>query len=325
MPRLNDQTLENEWYAVLKAEEVKGRPVSLNILGERVVVFRSSTGIHAFKDVCIHRGAALSLGKLAGDELVCPYHGWRYNAAGECVCIPAQRDEEKIPLRAKAIVFACTERYGLLWVCIGKPPQDVPAFLQFDDPSFRTLVYGSYSIRASAPRVIENFLDFSHLMFVHEGILGDSSHAEIPEYKVRRFGNMLITDDIVLYSQSNYDGGLVPYTMHKQTLSVLTAFMVKRNLSNGGVDVLLMNAVPISENHTLSFTLHARNYDLDRDDDKYITLNNEIMHQDVQILESQTPEELPLDLQAELNHKSDQMSIAYRRLLSELNVSIGTA
>jgi phenylpropionate dioxygenase-like ring-hydroxylating dioxygenase large terminal subunit len=324
MARLMDPVLENEWYAVLGSEAVESQPVPVRILGEKVVVFRTRNGIHAFKDLCIHRGSALSLGKVEDDQLVCPYHGWKYNESGNCVCIPAQRADEKIPQRAKAVVFSCVERYGLVWVCIGEEPAPIPSFPQFDDPTFRTLTYGPYLIQATAPRIIENFLDFSHLMFVHEGILGSSNHAEIPDYRVNKVDGILTTDDIILYSQSDYDGELVPYSMHKKALTPLTAYLLKRNHSNDGVDAILINTVPLDESRTLSFTLHARNYDLAGGDTKYIILNNEIMQQDILILENQTPEELPLDLQAELNHKSDQMSIAYRRWLGELKVTIGT-
>jgi len=47
--------------------------------------------------------------------------------------------------------------------------------------------------------------------------------------------------------------------------------------------------------------------------------------QDIPIVESQRPELLPLDLQAELHLRSDRTAIAYRKWLKELGVSFGTA
>ena len=47
--------------------------------------------------------------------------------------------------------------------------------------------------------------------------------------------------------------------------------------------------------------------------------------QDVPIVESQRPELLPLDLQAELHLGSDRTAIAYRKWLRELGLTFGTA
>ncbi|HYX49579.1 MAG TPA: hypothetical protein VE843_07540, partial [Ktedonobacteraceae bacterium] len=47
--------------------------------------------------------------------------------------------------------------------------------------------------------------------------------------------------------------------------------------------------------------------------------------QDVPIVESQRPELLPLDLQAELHLRSDRTAIAYRKWLKELGLTFGTA
>jgi phenylpropionate dioxygenase-like ring-hydroxylating dioxygenase large terminal subunit len=50
-----------------------------------------------------------------------------------------------------------------------------------------------------------------------------------------------------------------------------------------------------------------------------------ILAQDVPIVESQRPELLPLDLQAELHLRSDRVAIAYRQWLGELGLTFGTA
>jgi phenylpropionate dioxygenase-like ring-hydroxylating dioxygenase large terminal subunit len=50
-----------------------------------------------------------------------------------------------------------------------------------------------------------------------------------------------------------------------------------------------------------------------------------IFGQDVPVVESQRPELLPLDLQAELHLRSDRMSIAYRQWLNEVGLSFGTS
>ena len=43
-------------------------------------------------DVCIHRGTALSLGSIERDEIVCPYHGWRYDLQGACTFVQQEAE-----------------------------------------------------------------------------------------------------------------------------------------------------------------------------------------------------------------------------------------
>jgi hypothetical protein len=56
--------------------------------------------VMAWQDLCIHRGARLSLGWVSIDKLVCQYHGWEYDVNGVCVRIPAHPDQ-KPPIKAR--------------------------------------------------------------------------------------------------------------------------------------------------------------------------------------------------------------------------------
>ncbi|MDF2960478.1 MAG: Rieske protein [Paenibacillus sp.] len=322
---IQDEVLANEWFAVLKSEEVKDAPVQVIIMGQRIVVFRTSKGIHAFKDLCIHRGSALSIGSVMNDTIVCPYHGWQYDADGKCVCIPAQSKDASIPLKAKAKVYSCMEKYGLIWVCTGNPVNAVPDLASYTNPEFSTHVFGPYRINSSAARVIENFLDYSHLMWVHQGYLSDPEYSEIPSYGVHRVDGRLVTDEVTVYEYDFDDPnrGLIPVVYVKEAYRPLIAFLKKR-FGPGHEMCILMISCPLNENTSVTYTVHAINFD-PGDMKQYIELNDAVMNQDMIILENQKPEELPLDLQAELSLKSDQMSIAYRKWLAELGVIMGTA
>jgi len=63
----------------------------------------------------------------------------------------------------------------------------------------------------------------------------------------------------------------------------------------------------------------------DLSDEEISGFQDEIIKQDIPVVESQRPELLPLDLQAELHLRSDRTVIAYRKWLRELGVSFGTA
>lgn len=65
------------WHPVTYADAVAA-PHATMLLGEPLVLWRDTRGsVRAFRDVCVHRGTALSLGRVEGDETVCAYHGWR--------------------------------------------------------------------------------------------------------------------------------------------------------------------------------------------------------------------------------------------------------
>ena len=83
------------WHGVAYSSAVGTTPYRTHLLGEQIVVWRDGQGTaHAFRDLCIHRGTALSLGSVTGDEIVCPYHGWRYAVDGRCTAIPQLPDRQ---------------------------------------------------------------------------------------------------------------------------------------------------------------------------------------------------------------------------------------
>src|SRR3954451_23784804 len=107
------------WHPVAFAEELGAEPVPVDLLEEPLVLWRDTAGTaHAFSDLCIHRGTALSLGTVEGDEIVCPYHGWRYATTGGRVAIPQLADPPRVPAKARARRFATREGLGLVWVAL---------------------------------------------------------------------------------------------------------------------------------------------------------------------------------------------------------------
>jgi phenylpropionate dioxygenase-like ring-hydroxylating dioxygenase large terminal subunit len=75
--------IPNQWYAILESNEIpKGKPVAVKRLGEMLVFWRTHDGQSACaRDLCAHRGAALSRGKVHGDCVACPFHGLEYDTS----------------------------------------------------------------------------------------------------------------------------------------------------------------------------------------------------------------------------------------------------
>src|SRR3954464_11279820 len=100
--------LRSCWHPVGFADELGGDPKRVRLLGEDLVAWRDSEGQpHVLRDLCIHRGTALSLGRVVGDRLMCPYHGWQYGSDGICRLIPQLEDPTRIPGKARGDAFTC--------------------------------------------------------------------------------------------------------------------------------------------------------------------------------------------------------------------------
>jgi phenylpropionate dioxygenase-like ring-hydroxylating dioxygenase large terminal subunit len=320
---LNDPVLLNDWHVVAYAPDLReGKPMAARLLEEDLVLWRVGDNILAWRDLCLHRGTRLSLGKVEGETLVCPYHGWTYNMEGQCIRFPAHPNQ-KPPATARAKVYRAQERYNWIWVTLGDPERDIPEFAQWDDATFRKIHCGPYSFNASGPRAVENFLDVTHFPFVHQGYLGDPAFPEVSDYTAEIDHEGVTAKDITVWQpdpDGSGKGAYVTYTY--KVIRPLTAYFIKT--SSGSRFAMYFTVTPVSERNCIAWTYVAQDYD-NIPEDEIRKFEDMITWQDVPIVESQRPELLPLDLQAELHLRSDRTAIAYRKWLRQLGVTFGTA
>ena len=320
---LSDPILANDWHVVARSEDVvEGRISAVRLLGEDLILWRCRSEVRVWQDLCIHRGTRLSLGWIKDETITCRYHGWVYDLDGNCIRFPAH-PEQRPPAKAKVRTFRPKERYGLVWASLGDPMHDVPSFPEWDDPSYLKVSCGPYYYKASGPRAIENFLDVSHLPFVHEGLLGDPNRPEIADYEPVIDEDGVTAKNIAIW-QPDPDGtgnpSLVKYTY--RVLRCLTATLAKESTKKHYG--LFLTVTPVEQVESIGWMLIAMDYAHDQSEE-IRNFQNKIVSQDIPVVESQRPELLPLDLQTELHLKSDRMSIAYRKWLKQLGVSFGTA
>jgi len=323
---LTDPVLRGQWFAVAESSDVpQGQPIARRLLGGDVVLWRDGGAIHVWQDLCIHRGAKLSLGTIRDGCMVCPYHAWVYDGDGRCVHIPAQPDRVP-PVRARANVFHVRERYGLVWVCVAEPAAEVPEFPLAEDAGYRAFLCGPYRFEAKGPRLIENFLDVGHLAIVHAGLLGDADHAAIGEYEVEEgsTGGGPIARNIRIHQPDpDGTGQAAEVSYDYRVHAPLTASFVKSQ----GENKLFMGytVTPTEEGSGEAWAVFAMNYGFEISEDALRAFQGTVVMQDKAVVESQRPELLPLDLQEELHLRSDRMAIAYRRWLKAMGLRYGVA
>jgi len=323
---LHDPLLRREWFLIAWSNEVGyGQTLARRLLGRDVVLWRSLSGLHCWLDLCVHRGAKLSLGTIrqGGACLACPYHGWEYGRSGQCVRIPAQPDLAP-PAKAHATVFHVQERYGAIWTCLGEPTGEPPEFPLAEEPAYRTVTAGPYRFRALGPRVIENALDVAHLGYVHAGLLGDPEHLAIEDYEVVDGPHGPEAKEIRIW-QPNPDGTGqgATVTYRYQVSGPLT--MQFEKTSGERRFAILAQVSPLDAEYSEMRMLMSMNYGHEISDDELRAFQDRITEQDRAIVESQRPELLPLDLQAELHLRSDRMAIAYRKWLRKVGLRYGAA
>ncbi|NJO80348.1 MAG: Rieske 2Fe-2S domain-containing protein [Cyanobacteria bacterium RM1_2_2] len=183
--------LNNLWYAVEFSTAITAQPQQITLMEHHVVLYRDDQGkVIALNDRCAHRGASLALGWTEENCLRCPYHGWKYDANGRCVEIPANQLEMAIPKRAQVTAYPVEERHGFVWLWWGEQAANralIPDLPQFAAPNHRC--QDEFRWNAHYTRVIENNVDVSHPPFLHRRMGQRQDHnAEIEQLIVEPMG-----------------------------------------------------------------------------------------------------------------------------------------
>ena len=108
-----------------------------------------------------------------GDDIACPYHGWRYSGAdGRCVLVPSLPDQSKIPRKALIETFPAVERFGHIWTVLGEPLAPLYDPPEWRDVEFDWLAADPIPSPTGVAVAIENFRDVAHFPFVHRVSMG---------------------------------------------------------------------------------------------------------------------------------------------------------
>lgn len=161
---------KNCWYVALERAAVpSGKPVAVTVAGEEIVLYRDrGNALVAMADLCPHRLAPLSLGRIEGDDIRCMYHGIRFSPEGQCLEVPGQ---DKIPDNFCVRRYTVFESFQWIWVWIGDQNRADPALVpdrHFHDPELFHVRTGSMPFAANYELFNDNTCDLSHVAYVHE-------------------------------------------------------------------------------------------------------------------------------------------------------------
>ena len=192
------------WFIVAYSDEVKpGEVKSYRYFGQDMIVWRNAAGEARVMDAhCPHMGGHLGHGgvgvphehgKVVDDSVQCPWHGWRWNAAGENVEIPNADQCNKF---AKVKVWHAKEVYNRwimvwhdrlgrdpLWESPVVPELEMPEEYYLDPEDVAVATFSDLFF--PLPMLSENYVDGAHVKYVHGSEIGDITVLEDsgPVYK----------------------------------------------------------------------------------------------------------------------------------------------
>ena len=164
------------WHCVGLASAYRdGKPHGLEAFGTKIVIWAGADGeLQALDGYCRHMGGDLSKGAVAGDNVACPFHSWRWGGDGRCKEIPYAR---RVPARARTKSWPVLERNGHVFVWHdpeGNPPPDdvtIPEFEGYGSGEWTEWTWSELLVENSHSReIIDNMVDMAHFFYIHKGL-----------------------------------------------------------------------------------------------------------------------------------------------------------
>jgi phenylpropionate dioxygenase-like ring-hydroxylating dioxygenase large terminal subunit len=238
------------WYSVERSHQLAvGEVKPVQAFDRELVLYRTRSGEAVLQDAfCPHLGAHLGhKGRVIGESIRCPFHGWRYGTDGQCVEIPYC---DEIPERARLRTWHVEEKNGEVYVWFHpentSPEWGLPDLPELGDPHWTAPRYTEHLVPAHVQDICENSCDPVHFQFVHKQMA-------VPESTVT------IDDDgrtMHLHSEM----AKADYPSHLHAITYSPGFALVRTTYGPNAEMIMYNsAQPINRNETrMRWTLLVR-------------------------------------------------------------------
>ena len=192
--------------------DVSNAPIAVKVMKTNVVLWRNMKQVVVQHDRCPHRGVKMSKGSVVDNTIECPYHGWRFNAQGDCTYIPQKKGKSKIPKACNVQTFDNIVHNGIVWAAVANANEEdfgtMPSELHMKDYT-KSSKYLVTDYEFNAPfnyyLQIENLLDPAHLDFVHDGYQGSRSRAGPISLKFKKVNSREISGYFVFENPETPD------------------------------------------------------------------------------------------------------------------------
>ncbi|MDX6476311.1 MAG: hypothetical protein QOH95_1822 [Gaiellaceae bacterium] len=315
------EALRHAWFPVARSQDIE-QPQLAILLGEELVVYRTEQERRPVvaSNRCAHRGAGLHLGKVHGNTIACPYHGWRWSADdGRCTFIPALGERGVPPSKASVQTYPVREEWGLVWTCLETPVTDLPVIARQDTVEW---AYGNGTpihAHAGLAAATENFRDMAHFPFVHEGTFGPT-----PEYLEPfdvSYDGIEASFEKVFAPNADADPKMWPDSVLWQYHVVAPSFAwITFDHGRDGRHILLNISRPVSPEECVLYWVECLEPAFSVGTlDEWVEFEERVYAEDRPILESLRPREVPFTQPDVVEHstRADKFTLAYRRAFRE--------
>ncbi len=181
MSRYPFPAVPDGWFAVASSEEIgAGQVLTLHYLDRELVAFRGQDGrVRVFDAYCPHLGAHLGVGgRVCGDGIVCPFHGWRFDGDGTLAEVPRL---DRRPPQVAAQVWEVREANGrvFVWHHAGGEPSSYEVTAYRGDGAWTPWRVDTYRVRVHVQELTENIIDRAHFYEVHDMVPPDDDRFEV--------------------------------------------------------------------------------------------------------------------------------------------------
>jgi len=169
------------WYfAGLSGDVKSGQLIRIEIAGEPITLGRKKDGsIFALRDICPHRAAPLSQGRIVNDTVECPYHGWRFGSDGTCAAIPALHFEDDMDVSKISVRhYPVREQGELAWIYLAGAKNTAPSVdpPQIEKAIGKIFVDEQLVMNADIDQAALGLIDPAHGPYVHQQWWWRSDH-----------------------------------------------------------------------------------------------------------------------------------------------------
>jgi phenylpropionate dioxygenase-like ring-hydroxylating dioxygenase large terminal subunit len=255
-----------QWYVIgTPGDFVANKPKKITIWSKNYVVWKNSDGkYNCLDDVCSHKGASLSGGKIHNNCAVCPYHGYEFNGNGTLVKVPGLNFQSS-PIHDVS-KYSIIEKNGWVYINtmktnISEPEMQINIFEEEEFAKNYSVVYLNMDFNCYSRVLSENSLDVMHIGFVHT--FGNKEHPaptkENPPKLISPFHYK------TSYDYESGKDSMVKKVFNIDTLKIENEFIlphttVARVIFGDYISTVITFALPLSEDKSRLFVKTYRNF-----------------------------------------------------------------
>jgi len=326
-PKLNVNELTEQdkydlqWYVIgTLGDFIANKPKKVTVWSKNYVVWKNIDGkYNCLDDVCSHKGASLSGGKIHNNCAVCPYHGYEFNSNGTLVKVPGLNFQSS-PIYDVS-KYSIIEKNGWVYLNtmqtnISNPEMQINIFEEEEFAKNFSVVHLNMDFNCYSRILSENSLDVMHIGFVHT--FGNKENPA-PTYE----NPPKLVSPYHYKSSYEYQSGkdsMVKKVFKINTLKIENEFIlphttVARVIFGDYVSTVITFALPLSENKSRLFVKTYRNF---WNNDMGDVLTRNLMH-NTMLQDKIVVENIDMkNMDGKFNMKFDKLQNTYKSFYKKL-------